>query len=546
MYDGEPTHQGDPAGGGGRARNGFPMPDDEIVAAIVARHPAGLAAAYDRYAPALHTYCHTLLGEPADAADAVQDTFVIAAAKVAGLRDPSRLRPWLYAVARNECRRRLRARSSAVPLEEAGEMTDGGPAVGADAERLELQFLVRAALAGLNPGEREVIELNLRHELDGADLADALGVPRNQAHALASRARSQFETSLGALLVARAGRGYCAELDGILEGWDGELTVLLRKRINRHIERCDVCGDRKRRELSPAMLLSLFPMLILPAGLRQQVLRLVADVSPDASAYCSRIAHRAEPFGREGFPEPLDPLRLPRGGNHAVTAAAAAAALLVLGGGGVFAARMLHGHPAASVAAADTPAASSTPAATSAPPSPSPSPSPSRQSTAPATPPAVVPVVTPTLPSPTPKQTPTKPKPKPTPTPTPTPGTLVASTASVTLAPSANGGFPYQGSFTLTAQGGPVKNLTITTDAPAGEYTISPAAGSIAAGGTLTVTLTTPQQPPTGAVYMTTLTIMPGGLTVSVTDPAVRLSAGGVQASKPVIPVRKGNDRAGY
>ena len=37
--------------------------------------------------------------EPADAADAVQDTFVIAAAELGRLRDPDRLRPWLYAVA---------------------------------------------------------------------------------------------------------------------------------------------------------------------------------------------------------------------------------------------------------------------------------------------------------------------------------------------------------------------------------------------------------------------------------------------------------------
>ena len=86
------------------------MRDREIVAAIVAGDPAGLAAAYDSYATVLHAYCRSMLAEPADAADAVQDTFVIAAAKLGGLRDPDRLRPWLYAVARNECYRRLRGR----------------------------------------------------------------------------------------------------------------------------------------------------------------------------------------------------------------------------------------------------------------------------------------------------------------------------------------------------------------------------------------------------------------------------------------------------
>ena len=194
------------------------MRDREIVVAIVAGDPAGLAAAYDSYAAVLHVYCRSLLAEPADAADVVQDTFVIAAAKLADLRDPDRLRPWLYAVARNECYRRLRSRARLASLEEAGEVTDlaAGEPLGPD--HAALRELVAAAVDGLNPGDREVIELNLRHDLTGTDLADALGVPVNQAHALASRARAQLERSLGALLVARTGRRACAELDAILAG----------------------------------------------------------------------------------------------------------------------------------------------------------------------------------------------------------------------------------------------------------------------------------------------------------------------------------------
>src|SRR5580692_2041743 len=99
------------------------MLDSEVVAAIVAGDPAGLAEAYDRYAAPLYNYCRTLLREPADAADAVQDSFVIAASKLSGLRDPERLRSWLYAVARNECYRRLRDGQQA-PLDEAAHMTD--------------------------------------------------------------------------------------------------------------------------------------------------------------------------------------------------------------------------------------------------------------------------------------------------------------------------------------------------------------------------------------------------------------------------------------
>ena len=141
------------------------MLDREIVAAIVAGDPDGLAAAYDRYAPGLYAYCQSLLTEPADAADAVQDTFIIAAAKLSALRDQDRLRPWLYAVARNECRRRLRAAGHAAPLDEAAEVTDDTNDLGSDLEQAELREVVWSALGGLTPSEREIIELNLGHEL---------------------------------------------------------------------------------------------------------------------------------------------------------------------------------------------------------------------------------------------------------------------------------------------------------------------------------------------------------------------------------------------
>ncbi len=44
------------------------MRDSEVVAAIVAGDPNGLAEAYDRYAAPLYTYCRSLLREKASAA----------------------------------------------------------------------------------------------------------------------------------------------------------------------------------------------------------------------------------------------------------------------------------------------------------------------------------------------------------------------------------------------------------------------------------------------------------------------------------------------
>jgi RNA polymerase sigma factor (sigma-70 family) len=494
------------------------MHDREIVAAIVAGNPAGLAAAYDLYAAALHTYCRTLLAEPADAADAVQDTFIVAAAKLEGLRDPDRLRPWLYAVARNECHRRLRARARTVDLDEAGEMTDDAIDVGRAAERVDLRNLVRSAIAGLNPGEREVIELSLRHDLEGPDLADALGVPVNQAHALASRARGQLERSLGALLVARSGREDCPELNEILASWDGDLTVLLRKRVSRHIEQCDVCGERKRRELSPAMLLGALPVFMLPPGLREQVLRLVSDPRPQAARYREHVAHQAEPFGRSGFPVSVAPLALLRPRGRTIAFATVAALLLVLVGGVAAAAMLRHGggtanaaaHGAAKLGASPSASGSSSPTGPGkspdvkhkkAAPSASPSVAPSSAN------PTVAPKPTTTTSKPTPTKSPTK-SPSPTPSPTPPPGTLSESPATIRIPELGD-----SATFTLTANGGPV-SFAIT--GPTG-LTISPASGDLTAGETVTVTVTAVGNGP--PAFINDLAVDPGGLAVQVDYP---------------------------
>src|ERR1700689_3035404 len=197
------------------------MDDREIVAAIAAGDLAGLADAFDEYAESLYGYCRGMLHEPADADDALQDTFVIAAGRVDGLQDPRKLHPWLYAVARNECYRRVRKQVGVDEAADAAEIT----APGTQAQQAELRRLVRVALAGLAPDEREVLELELRHDLHGADLAAVLGVSRHEAHALTSSARGKLDKALGALLVARTGRQGCPAIDALLDGWDGRLTA---------------------------------------------------------------------------------------------------------------------------------------------------------------------------------------------------------------------------------------------------------------------------------------------------------------------------------
>jgi len=565
------------------------MRDSEVVAAIVAGDPEGLAEAYDRYASPLYTYCRSLLREQADAADAVQDTFVIAASRLAGLRDRNRLRPWLYAVARNECHRRLRARANqvATPLESMPDVTDISADVSGEAEREELRTLLRAAVRGLNTGEQDLIELQLRQGLDVTEIAAMLGVSRNHAHALLSRARDQLEISLGALLVARSGRQDCTALDTMLKDWDGQLTVLMRKRVNRHIENCPTCAERKKRELTPALLAGVAPLAVLstaglPPGLREHVLRLASSDAPDAAAHRASVAQRTEPFGHHGFPKPLDPPKSPwlrnRSGQAAAAVAAAAvvAALTLLAvalaasgqghrGSGSAALGLVSGSgtsiaaagppsggssrsggsssgPQPTVSANGAPQVSPTPATGGAPSSPGGgAPPPGGSSTSPGSPgsggPSTSAPPRPSSPAPsTPAASSSAPAPS---SPAPSPGTLHVSPTTIVV--GLNGG-----TLTLTAASGSVNWSIAESSGLVGNVTVSPTSGTLASGQSATVTVRasnllggvradalTGGGSGVGACVACTLTVNPGGITVTV---VLDVSAGTWSSPPPSSP----------
>ena len=555
------------------------MRDQEVVASIVAGDPAGLAEAYDKYARVLYSYSKTFLREPADAADVVHDTFVIAAGNLDRLRDPERLRPWLYAVTRNLCLRKLRA-EKAVAAEwadidfapEGSEDSD----IGGEAERAELRALLRAAGGGLNSGERDIIELRLWQGLDTAEAAAVLGITRGHAHLLMSRARDQLTASVGALLVARTGRDECATLDRLLSEWDGELTVLLRKRLSRHIEHCDICSDRRRRELQPA-LLSLWPAGMLaaealgghamhaaavPAGLKARVLAATADKDATAAAKAAGLTGGGRGVRENGFPKPAAAHRtvLTRGTHShltlwtaagtaaAVVAAAVYAGTHLLGGPG--------GRPGSALGLGGTVTSSGPGPGGAAPPG-SPGARPGSgspgtggpgsgpgASSAPSGSPGsgsgsrsggIVPVVTlkpAAQPSPGSSATPTGGVSSSSPSAAPSSSSPAAPPASSSPPPSSSSP-PVQApaagtlsvspgtvvltpllgsSITLTAEGGPVSWSVSEPASLLGELIVSPSSGTLAAGQSTTVSISV-----SGLASLdTTLTVNPGGHPVTV------------------------------
>jgi RNA polymerase sigma factor (sigma-70 family) len=452
----------------GPLKYGVRMDDSEVVAAIAAGDPAGLAAAYDTYAAALYGYCRWMLSGPGPAAEALRETFAVAAVKLGGLKDPSQLRAWLYGIARDECRRQLRTAGASIG-EAAGEQgqpaetrsqADAGSRAGAAPQtgQAEVRRLILATLAGMKPQEHEVIELSVRHNLDEAELAAVLEVSWSRAHTLVSQARDHLEKALDALLIARTGRESCPELAALLAGWDGRLTVETGRLTARHVEHCDTCTSHRHGALRPEVLSRLLPLAELPPGLREPVLERASQSAARGSR--GPLARRAAALGSAGFGRTLGLLswNTIRANPGRTTAAAALTLWLVAAMSatvvtvtGMHAVRTLAAQGNSSSAAPPRPAASSAASAGTSPNHPNHprSPKPTAQ-LAPGLPPAPTPSLSPSRSAsakPTTSKSPSAsasasssdsasatptPTHSRTPTPTPTPSTTPSSTPSST------------------------------------------------------------------------------------------------------------------
>ena len=315
--------------------------DAQLVTAYLAGDRNALASIYDLYAPGLYDTAAAMLSDRHDAADMVQDVFCIAAERLNQLRDPNRLKPWLYAVLRNEVYRRTKKRKRTTPTDfQSPTVPDVVAAFDPNAEGAatsfdELAELVRSAAAGLDERDRLVLELSVRQGLTGTDLADALGVSPEQSYSLVHRMRDRVEKSLGAFTVAKMGRNDCQELASIVSGWNGEFSVLIRKRVARHIDECAIC-EKTRSKFAPLALFGAAPAFLLPFGLRDKVLAATQTIPvPSQSAdvhglKTQRGPHRSRHIKlsrNDGFP------RLARASRHAKAfVVSTGAALLLIAG----------------------------------------------------------------------------------------------------------------------------------------------------------------------------------------------------------------------
>jgi len=171
-------------------------------AKAIARARGGDVAAYEelvrRYqAVALRTAY--LVCPETDADDAVQEAFLKAYAALSRFREGAPFKPWLLRIVANEARNRRRSAGRRTGLaqratEVAGPAVEPSPEHGyLAAEQREALF---AAVNRLRDEDREVIGARFLLELNEAETAEALGIPRGTVKSRTSRALARLREVL--------------------------------------------------------------------------------------------------------------------------------------------------------------------------------------------------------------------------------------------------------------------------------------------------------------------------------------------------------------
>ncbi len=156
--------------------------DDELLGHHAAGDRQALEELFRRYRTLAYRVAYRLLGQEADALDAVQDGFLKAFTHLSAFQGRSSFKTWLLRVISNSAldlgrqrgRREIRSLDGWASIDQDSPLTLDDPAQGL--ERADLRLLIREALASLPEAQRQTFVLHADGELSYREVAESLNI----------------------------------------------------------------------------------------------------------------------------------------------------------------------------------------------------------------------------------------------------------------------------------------------------------------------------------------------------------------------------------
>lgn len=169
-------------------------PDEDLVRRIGTGDPVAVRAMVARKLPRLLALATRMLGDPAEAEDVAQETFVRIWRHAAGWRrGQARFDSWIHRVALNLCYDRLRKRREWV-TDDLPEQVDEAPLP--DALPADEENRVATALQRVAPRQREAIVLVYYQEMSNIEAAAVMQISVDALESLLARGRRSLQAML--------------------------------------------------------------------------------------------------------------------------------------------------------------------------------------------------------------------------------------------------------------------------------------------------------------------------------------------------------------
>lgn len=179
----------------------------QFVARLVARDEAAFNVLVTTYERRVFSLVFRMLGRRDEAEDLAQEVFVQVFKAIDQFRGDSKLSTWIYRIAVNLCKNRAKylsrrhagnqddvdALAERAPLTAAKGVSVGGISRPDElVEGMQLEIVVKRAIAQIDPDFREVLVLRDVEDLSYEEIASVTGLPDGTVKSRIHRARAQL------------------------------------------------------------------------------------------------------------------------------------------------------------------------------------------------------------------------------------------------------------------------------------------------------------------------------------------------------------------
>jgi RNA polymerase sigma-70 factor (ECF subfamily) len=179
----------------------------ELARALIAGETNAFERFVEHFRSKIFHYSWLMCGQPDDAEEVAQETLIKVFENFDQLREPERVRPWIFRIAKNAClmqrRKSVFAPAHELSLEELPPTADiAGPETPPDAEflRTELRAVLDRVIAELPSSYRSVVLLRDIEELSTEDTAQILDVSQDVVKTRLHRGRAAMRQKLDCYL----------------------------------------------------------------------------------------------------------------------------------------------------------------------------------------------------------------------------------------------------------------------------------------------------------------------------------------------------------